>query len=63
MLVGLKFDSNYSSDVYKIMKMNKEFIKPLHMANSCDSSNDEYYMTIRVFNSLPEVPGRNGWLL
>jgi len=45
MLLGLKFDSNYFSNVHKIIKINKEFIKPLHMAISCDSSDDEYYMT------------------
>jgi len=63
MLMGLKFDGNYFSNVYKIMKINKEIIKSLHMAICCKSSDEEYYMTNRVFNSLPEVPGRNGWLL
>ena len=49
MLVGLKFDSNYFSNVHKIMKINKYFVKPLHMAISCDTSGDEYYMSNRVF--------------
>ena len=63
-LVGLKFDRNYFSNVHKIIDINKYFVKPLHMAISCDSSGDEYYMTNRVFKFTSGSTGKKktGWL-